>query len=102
MIYDIITKTDFHNSEILRDAFSYEAIDALFIWYDDLSDSYDIEFDPIAIRCEWSEYDEDDLFTDYGYLLEDDEKQDMDSLIEKLEQHTICSKLKTTCLVQSF
>ena len=102
MIYDIITKTDFHNSEILRDAFSYEGITELFEWYDELSESGDIKFDPVAIRCDWSEYDEDDLFTDYGYLLDDDERQGLYSLIDILENKTTVIKLKTTYLIEAF
>lgn len=102
MIYDIITKTDFHNSKVLRDAFSYEAINELFEWYDELSESCDIEFDPIAINCDWSEYDVDDLHTDYGYLLEDDEKQNTDRLMEVLENNTTVIILKTTYLIQAF
>ena len=40
-------------------SFSYEATEALYNCYEDMSDdlSEPIEFDPIAIRCEWSEYD---------------------------------------------
>lgn len=102
MIYDIMTETDFRNNKFLRDAFSYEAITALFEWYDELSESGDIEFDPVAITCDWSEYDEDGLFTDYGHLLEDDEKQDMDRLIEVLEENTTVIKLKTTYLIEAF
>jgi len=39
--------------------FTYDATEALYDYYEDLSDglSEPIEFDPIAIRCEWSEYD---------------------------------------------
>lgn len=102
MIYDIITKTDFHNSEILRDAFSYEGITELFEWYDELSESGYIKFDPVAIRCDWSEYDVDYLHTDYGYLLDDDEKQNTDRLIEVLEENTTVIKLKTTYLIEAF
>ena len=39
--------------------FSYKAAKALHYYYDQLSDDLgqDIEFDPIAWCCEWSEYD---------------------------------------------
>ena len=102
MIYDIMTETDFHNNKFLREAFSYEAITALFEWYDELSESCDIEFDPVVITCDWSEYDETDLFTDYGYLLDDDEKQNTDRLIEVLESNTTVIRLKTTYLIEAF
>jgi len=44
--------------QIRPDNFSGPALRALFDWYEELSDSTgeDIEFDPIAICCEWSEY----------------------------------------------
>jgi hypothetical protein len=102
MIYDIITETDFHNSKILRDAFSYEAITALFEWYDELSESCDIEFDPVAIRCDWSEYDDNGLFVDYSYLLDEDERHNTDRLIEVLEENTTVIRLKTTYLIEAF
>jgi hypothetical protein len=102
MIYDIITETDFHNSKILRDAFSYEAITALFEWYDELSESCDIEFDPVAIRCDWSEYDVNGLFVDYSYLLDEDERHNTDRLIEVLEENTTVIRLKTTYLIEAF
>jgi hypothetical protein len=102
MIYDIITETDFHNSKILRDAFSYEAITALFEWYDELSESCDIEFDPVAITCDWSEYDVNGLFVDYGYLLDEDERHNTDRLIEALEENTTVIRLKTTYLIEAF
>jgi hypothetical protein len=102
MIYDIMTETDFRNNKFLREAFSYEAITALFEWFDELSESGDIEFDPVAITCEWSEYGETDLFTDYGYLLGDDEGQELDSLLEILESNTTVIRLKTTYLIEAF
>jgi len=102
MIYDIMTETDFHNSKVLRDAFSYEAINELFEWYEELSESCDIEFDPLAIRCDWTEYDADDLFEVYGYLLDYEEEQTTDRLMEILESNTTVVILKTTYLIQAF
>lgn len=39
--------------------FSYDGTKALYDYYEELSDSMEepFEFDAIAIRCEWSEYD---------------------------------------------
>ena len=104
MIYNEVTKTDFHDSEILRDSFSYEAINALFEWEYEISNETEngVKFDPIAIRCDWSEYDEDELFNDYGYLLDEDEEQEIDSLLKLLENKTTVIELKTTYLIQAF
>jgi hypothetical protein len=97
-----MTETDFHNNKFLRDVFSYEAITALFEWYDELSESCDIEFDPVAITCDWSEYDVNGLFVDYGYLLDEDERHNTDRLIEALEENTTVIRLKTTYLIEAF
>ena len=39
-------------------AFTYEGARALFQWYEQLEDETgeQIEFDPVAIRCDWSEF----------------------------------------------
>ena len=37
------------------DNFSYEGLEALFDYYDTMDEC--IEFDPIALCCEWTEYD---------------------------------------------
>ena len=102
MIYNEVTKTDFHNSEILRDSFSYDAINALFEWENEISNQNEngVKFDPVAICCDWSEYAEDELFNDYGYLL--DEEQEIDSLLKLLQNKTTVIELKTTYLIQAF
>lgn len=43
----------------MGDDFSIQASEALFDYYDELSDSMDepFEFDRVAIRCDWGEYD---------------------------------------------
>jgi len=48
--------------------FTYEAADALFDYYFELSEDMGepINFDGIAIRCEWSEYTEDELRDEYN------------------------------------
>ena len=56
-------------------SFTYDATEALYNYYEDLSDDMGepIEFDPIAIRCEWTEYDTlaeayEELRYDYTYV----------------------------------
>ena len=104
MIYNEVTNTDFHDNKILRDTFSYEAINALFEWKDELSNQSEngVEFDPVSICCDWSEYAEDELFNDYGYLLYEDEEQEIDSLLKLLQNKTTIIELKTTYLIQAF
>jgi hypothetical protein len=53
------------------DQFSYEALNILFKYYEELEESMDTqwELDVIAICCEWSEYDSwSDLQEDYTQL----------------------------------
>ena len=49
----------FRSSDTYKNNFSYEGLNALFDFYEELEDGTgeQIEFDPIAICCEWSEYD---------------------------------------------
>lgn len=46
------------NHYVTKDKFSYEALRILFYWYDGLefSTGEEIEFDPICINEEWTEY----------------------------------------------
>jgi len=94
MITDTIYNSDFVGNETIRAAFSYEAANALYAYLMDFSDDIgeDIEFDPVAFRCEWSEYSFDELMNDYGHMLDDD--QEPEDLPEVLEQHTTIIKLK--------
>ena len=52
---------------------SYEAATALVEWLEELEDSSGepIEFDPVALRCEFSEYTATDLVEAYGMTLEE-------------------------------
>lgn len=90
MITREIRQSEFVGNDIIRDAFSYSATIKLFEYYQELGDCQGepVDFDPIAFRCEWSEYDEEELFTDFGYLLDDDNDADLESLIYLLEDKT--------------
>ena len=68
MFYETVTKHHFidafRQSAERKDQFSYEALEELFQYYDNLGnetvcpmDASNIEFDMIGICCEWSEYD---------------------------------------------
>ena len=89
-----------------RDYYSYSGLETLLDYCDEIDEN--IEFDPIAICCDCSEFGENcalsfsDLINDYGYLYPVDEWLDdnaltenefdddlyMDSLIEQLEDYT--------------
>ena len=104
MIIETLSKSQFVGNETIRDSFSYEAAGALFDWYEELSEDCGepIEFDPVAFRCEFSEYALDELQHDYGHLLEDD--QEPEDLPELLEKYTLIIKLDSvqSWLVKEF
>jgi hypothetical protein len=58
---DTVTRHTFIDTfrKLRPNNFSYEGLNALFDFYEELEDGTgeQIEFDPIAICCEWSEYD---------------------------------------------
>ena len=89
-----------------RDYYSFSGVETLLDYYDEIDP--EMEFDPIAICCDCTEYGEnaacsfDDLISDYGYKypveewLEDnaldenefDNELYIDSLVERLEEET--------------
>lgn len=94
-----------------RDYYTFEGCKALEEWYYDVDPAFD--FDPIAICCEWNEYGNtpcltwQDFISDYGYLLEDIEKQltndeKIDLIIETLEDRTSVIRLSESVLVGEF
>ena len=63
-------------NELMADEYanwSYEAALALVEWLEELEDSSGepIEFDPVALRCEWTEYRAADLMEAYSMTLEE-------------------------------
>ena len=85
-----------------RDYFSWEGYQALYDYYDEFPD---FELDVIAICCEVTEYDEDDLINDYSHLVdfekfkaeykdvftteEEIQREYLKSLVEKLNEETV-------------
>ena len=63
-------------TELMADEYanwSYEGATALVEWLEELEDSSGepIEFDPVALRCEFSEYTATDLVEEYSMTLEE-------------------------------
>lgn len=105
-----------------RDYFTITALEAILDYYDEIGD--DVEFDVIAICCDWNEYGNNctlnfsNFLNDYSYLmdgdddfndLDDDEDEDekvdvlIEKLIEELEKHTYITRLKNgNILMQVF
>ena len=68
----------FRKMDSTRDAFSYEGLTALFNYLDELSESGNIEFDPVAICCDFAEY------KNHKELLDDYDHYDLKDLKEHI------------------
>ena len=84
----------FQESNSYRDSFSYNAIEVLCDYYNELADDLGepIEFDYVGIAGEWSEYTARELEQDYGAHLDDSGvwTGTTEELLDELrEDHTI-------------
>lgn len=73
-----------------RNYYSYEGYEALYEYY---SEFENFDFDVIAICCDVSEYDEEELLNDYSYLVQNEEEQGLIAIIEELQQRTNITEL---------
>lgn len=57
-----------------KDQFSYEALEAIFDYLEEYSDSTGepVEFDMVGICCEWAEAHWSEIATDHGILFDDE------------------------------
>lgn len=89
---------------------SYDGANLLAKYYEELSDDLEqpFELNIVAIRCEWSEYDESDLLETYSNLIEMGQFKDdnLADIIEQLRDHTLVIEFTsgnaTKFLVQEF
>ena len=81
-----------------QDQFSYEALQALFDYYDDESMG-DTDLDVIAICCEWAEYTADELQEQFGHLGDFDTEEE---LLDELDSQTFVLRLSDDYLVHEF
>ena len=96
MIIQSVNEYEFTNA-LITDEFAgwnYEEAKALFNYYDNLSDELneDIDFDRVAIRCDWTSY------KNYTEALED---YSLESIYELTEKTTVID-LKDSILVMNF
>lgn len=95
MIYQEINLSSFHDAFHCmgrKDDFTYEAREALFNYYDELDQ--DFELDVISICCDWSELTGEEIAKEYNIEIEEVESY--------LNENTFCVKLPETYLFQSF
>ena len=76
MLYQEISKTDFIDQFNIRsENFSREGLEALYGYFEELSEDHNIEFDVIAICCDFTEYENLEEFNrDYGKNFDDVEE----------------------------
>lgn len=89
-----ISKYDFERAFVdagREDQFSYEALGLLFDYFDEYEEStgQEIELDVIALCCEYSESDADDIITDYKIDVDGlDEEEKLEAVRDYLEENT--------------
>ena len=110
-IIETMTETLFVSrfKEVRNDEFTLEALRTLFQYFDELSEDIgeNIEFDPIAICCDFSELDEESAMVDYGYLFDkyeiEQDERNFKKLIEILQNETTVFELENgNIIVQAF
>ena len=127
---NIITLSEFRDGFYKmgrENQFSYEALETMFDYYEEMENEcgIEIEYDVIAFCCEWTEYEPEELYNDYRYIYNFDEwmeengdiytpeeKEDGEpfddfitgDFMEEIEQYTTILKVKrnTTYLVMNF
>lgn len=94
IVQTIRTATQFAHAfnEVSPNSFTIQALEALFDYLDELSEDMgeDIELDPIAIRCDWAEYADKELWEEYADQFEDQLEEDDGAveLAEYMEEET--------------
>jgi hypothetical protein len=66
--------------------FSSEALEALYDYFEDCDPN--MEFDPVAISCEFSEATPTDIISDYDLDIDPDSENATDEVFEYLNNHT--------------
>jgi len=90
-----VTVYDFLDDDLLKDSFSYQGKVALFDYLEQLEDDlgYEIEYDPIAIRCD---------FTEYTSLEEIKSTYDDIKTIDDLYYNTLVVEFEGGIIIQDF
>ena len=97
-----ISLNDFINCSTLQNAFSYEGLVALFDYLEDYEQSCGtaLEFDPVALRCEFTEYN--DIKGAYENYLPEDADLTESAMLEYLQDNTQIIEFKNGVILQDF
>lgn len=67
-------------------SFSEDALETMFDYYEECEN---VEYDPVAFNCEWSEFSEKELIGQYDYLIDEDDEDDVtDRIVTELQSRT--------------
>ena len=97
-IVQTVNKYSFINAFKLsdrKDQFSYEALEAIFEELDSVASDDNIEFDMIAVCCEWVEETWQDIADSYSIDIDDDatEEEAIETVQTFLQDHTVALPL---------
>jgi hypothetical protein len=98
IVNTISTATQFADqfNRISPNSFTIAALETLFEYYDELSEDMNIEFDPVAIRCDWAEYTDSELWAEFADRYSDELESDDQApeLAELMAEDTIVLPVK--------
>lgn len=74
-------------------SFSEDALESMFDFYEETDT--DIDYDPVAFNCEWTEFTENELIEQYSYLLDKEEEEEdiIEILVSELKARTTIFEL---------
>ena len=74
-------------------SFSEDALESMFDFYEETDT--DVDYDPVAFDCEWTEFTENALIEQYSYLLDKEEEEEdiIEILVSELETRTTIFEL---------
>ena len=72
--------------------FSYEGAKTLYNYLGDCE--FEGSFDPVALRCQYSEFDEQGLENSYGYLLDDCDEDTKEEIEENWKHQVLMRELE--------
>jgi hypothetical protein len=107
-----VSKYEFCSDSALTDNFSYHGIEALFDWFEEYEDSCgeQIEYDPVAIRSDFTEFASIEEISNYytevplppKELDEDDDTDYEEEALEWLRDHTSVIVFEGGIILQDF
>lgn len=86
------------------DGYSFDGLTAIFGYLEEMESDTgeEMELDVIAICCDFSEYDEDGLKSDYGYIMDESEECEIEELISELRDRTTVVEFEGGWIIQAF